>query len=549
MSGHRGLSPEGWTVGRRIEAGRSALMLALAALLTDYAGTGRAIGQMLPTAETDRRAPGGTASTLGESPGAGSRPLGNSPGDTDTILLGRPGRSGPRVPNTLTRPAGPFEPQAPSGITNPVRREQAQLPTLGPLALPGERFEEDEGPADGLTLDAAIERLMVSNLDLRTQFIEIPQADADILTASLRANPLFYADANAVPYGSFSPARPGGQTQYDVSITYPFDLSKKRKSRMMVAYRAKRVLEAQYQDAVRLQIDNLYTAYIDVLAARETLRFARAALEGLNQLQSTASQLFRSGTKTEAELNQVRIQRTSAVLQVREAEGGVRRTKRALSVLLNYPLDRADRLELRGTILDVFDEPPPDEQLVEIALNRRPDLIAFRLGIERAHSDVRLAQANKYSDVYFMATPYVFQNNAPFGTKSAHSWSVAVTVPIPVYNRNQGNIQRARLNVTQTQIGLAALEEKVRGEVLEIDQEYDLSKAALAEIREDLLPEASQVRNTALRLYTGGETGVAPYLEAQRDYNEVVRQYRDALVRHRRSMLDLNTALGTRALP
>ncbi|WZO98206.1 TolC family protein [Isosphaeraceae bacterium EP7] len=536
-------------MGRRIEAGRIALALALATFVAAHGGAGRAVGQTLPSAESERMSPGRESPTLGESPGAGSRPLGNSPGDADSILLGRPGRSGPRVSNTLTRPAGPFEPQAPAGITKPIRREQAQLPTLGPLALPGERFEEDEGPADGLTLDAAIERLVRSNLDLRTQFVEIPQADADILTASLRANPLFYADANAVPYGNFSPARPGGQTQYDVSVTYPFDVSKKRKSRMMVAFRAKRVLEAQFQDAVRLQIDNLYNAYIDVLAARETLRFARAALEGLNQLQSTSSQLFKSGTKTEAELNQVRIQRTSAVLQVREAEGGVRRTKRALSVLLNLPLDQADGLELRGTILDLFDEPPPDEKLIEIALGCRPDLNAFRLGIERAHSDVKLAQANKYADVYFMAAPYVFQNNAPFGTKSAHSWSVAVTVPIPVYNRNQGNIQRARLNVTQTQIGMAALEEKVRGEVLEADQEYDLSKAALAEIREELLPEASQVRNTALRLYLGGETAVAPYLEAQRDYNEVVRQYRDALVRHRRSMLELNTALGTRALP
>ena len=50
-------------------------------------------------------------------------------------------------------------------------------------------------------------------------------------------------------------------------------------------------------------------------------------------------------------------------------------------------------------------------------------------------------------------------------------------------------------------------------------------------------------------LITSGETSVLDYLEAQLAFNEVVRQYRDALVRHRRAILDLNTAVGERILP
>ena len=123
----------------------------------------------------------------------------------------------------------------------------------------------------------AIERLIRENLGLRARLFELPQADADILTASLRANPLFYADSQLVPYGSYSRERPGGPVQYDINITYPLDVTHKRKARTLVARRAKRVLEAQYQDAVRVQIDNLYMAYTDVLGVRETIRFAQAA--------------------------------------------------------------------------------------------------------------------------------------------------------------------------------------------------------------------------------------------------------------------------------
>src|SRR3954453_20720953 len=135
--------------------------------------------------------------------------------------------------------------------------------------------------------------------------MEIPQARADILTASLRANPILYADSQLIPYGSFSRNRPGGPTQYDINITYPLDVTHKRRTRTDVACKAKRVLEAQYQDAVRLEIDNLYTAYVDVLGARETVRFARASVGGLGQVAAITEKQRQAGTITAAELNPV----------------------------------------------------------------------------------------------------------------------------------------------------------------------------------------------------------------------------------------------------
>ena len=57
------------------------------------------------------------------------------------------------------------------------------------------------------------------------------------------------------------------------------------------------------------------------------------------------------------------------------------------------------------------------------------------------------------------------------------------------------------------------------------------------------------VRDTAFKLWQGGSSTAVDYLEAQQDFNDVVKQYRDALVRHRNAMLDLNTAVGSRVLP
>ncbi len=187
--------------------------------------------------------------------------------------------------------------------------------------------------------------------------------------------------------------------------------------------------------------------------------------------------------------------------------------------------------------------------MINLALNYRPDLRAYRLGVKRAEADVQLARAERFSDVYLLYQPYTFQNDAPIGLKSARSWAVGLTVPMPVYNRNQGNIRRAGINVNQSRTELAALERRVMTEVEQAEREYAVTRSAVARIERDILPKADRVRDDAVQLFSRGGSQVVEFLNAQREYNDVVREYRNLLVRHRRSMLGLNTAVGLRILP
>ncbi len=515
----------------------------LAIILAHLAQTAWAQG---PTIESETpSAPGGGDSLLGPSPGEVGGPRGDSPGQEGGVLGGRPGPSVPRVPPSVTMPGGTFLPER-RGIALPEALPIAEVPLYGPLALPAEA--EDEGPPNGLTLDAAIERLMQANLNLQAQALEIPQAQADILTASLRANPVFYADGQLIPYGGFPKDRPGGPPQYDVNISYPLDVTRKRRARIAVASQAKRVIEAQFQDAVRLQIENLHTAYVDVLAARETVRFARTSLTGLGKLLQLAETQKEKEFSTQAEVNRVKILRDAAEIGVRESESALRQAKRTLAVLLRIPPAQADALELRGTIRDVSSPPPPEEELIRVTLASRPDLVAYRLGVGRAAAEVRLAHANRLSDVYLLYQPFTSQDN-PTPLRNATSWALGVTVPLPIYNRNQGNIRRAQVNVDQTRTELAALEEQVVSDVRKAREQYAVTRASVERIERDLLPSSRQVMSTASELYRSGQENLVFYLNAQRDYNEIVRQYRDTLVQHRRNMLNLNTVVGQRVLP
>jgi cobalt-zinc-cadmium efflux system outer membrane protein len=493
-----------------------------------------------------------TNSRLSGAPGAGTGAFRTSPGGGESRLVER---SGPGLPATaratdVLNSASGYE-QGPTGRTGragvmpPAPLPGQTVPLYGPLEVPE---GDDVGPAAALTLDAAIERLVRTNPDLRSKAQEIPNAQADTLSAGLRANPLLFASADNVPYGSYSQRRPG-ENSYAVTLIQPVDVNRKRKVRVIVAQQAKKVTEAQYQNAVRLEIDNLYTAYADVLDARETVRFARASLKGLNDVLGTTEDQYKKGFQPQTEVDSAAIQRDTAEIGLEQAETALSQAKRTLATLIAVPPSEADLLEVRGSIRDGAPPPPPVEDLIRLALCTRPDVVAYRFGVRRAQEAVTLERAERFPDVFVLYTPYGFRNNAPEGEKSATSWGVGALVSLPLFNRNQGNIARAQGNVIQTRIELDGLERQVVTEVQRAATEYGSTLSAVGRLERDILPRARRVRDHKYRLYTAGQENVTTYHNAQRDYNEAVRQYRDTLIRHRRSMLRLNTAVGQRILP
>ncbi len=296
-------------------------------------------------------------------------------------------------------------------------------------------------------------------------------------------------------------------------------------------------------------IQNLYSAYVDVLAARQAVTYAEVSKKGLEDVLKTTMTLLKEDKATSADVDQARSDREIAVVGLMEASEASRRSKRQLAELLSLSPAEAQRLELKGTIQDVAPPLPPDAELYELALQCRPDVVAYRLGTMLAEANVTLQRRNRYQDAYVLFQPFTYQNNMPYGKESGASYAFGITVPMPIFNRNQGNIERARLNVNQSQVEREYAERRVILEVEQALNEYRVSGQIARHIRQQIEPPSRSARNDRLRLFTEGEATVFDYLNAQRRYNDMVKAYLDAAVRHRRSMLALNTAVGQRILP
>ena len=497
--------------------------------------------------------PGAIEPALGPGPGALAPAMNLPAGTAGAGPIGGKRRVG-RLPRGT-------KPQMAGATLVAARDMQLAAPLPAPAAaglaavpIPATRIDaailQDPGPADGLTLDAAIDRMMAANLDIRALRHELPQADAEILTAGLRTNPLVYMDTQFIPYGTFNDQRPGGPTQYDLNITYPLDVSKKRHARTVVARMAKSTLEAQYQDVVRRQIDNVCRAFVNLQAARLDLLSARASVRRQEAFLAELRRAARPGDPAAADtVDHLKLVLARTKTSLGEAEGAFADAQEGLAVLLNLPGTETAALQPRGRLQTETPPPPEPEELATLALRCRPDVRAARLGIDRADAELRLQRANRFDDVYLFYDPITYQDNRPSGLPSAHSWAVGLTFALPIFNRNQGNIARAESNISQTRVELSALERRVTAEVRVAAREYQRSRTALEQIEREILPLAAATLERKTAELSEGEITADDYQGHLDDAAEITQAHRDALVRHRRAMLDLNTTVGLRILP
>lgn len=445
----------------------------------------------------------------------------------------------PPPPNDRGAPEKPSEPlPAPQRLNEP--------PAVSPLLEVLSELEQSS--TAGLSLDAAIERLLNANLDLAAQFQDIPKARADVLTAGLRNDPVVFMSAVPIAYGQFSAQRPGA-TAYDITFVQTLDLSGKHKSNKRVAQKSVPILEAYYQDAVRLEIDRLFTVYVNVLDARSMLRAAEANLRRLGEAAEKCAEQLRQGRGSPNDRTRLSIRRARARIAVRQAEASLRNARRNLSVLLAIPAEQADQLRLCGSLRTLAPPPPPVAELIEIARRSRPDLQAYHLSVDRARAELRREKAEALDDFFLFFTPYQALDQTPQGKQVGNSWEIGVLVPIPSLNRNQGEIAHARVNVSQWRMEVERAEHQISEEVRRAATEQELSRQAVEQYERDILAPGRSRREEAYRGFLTADKTVGSFLSAQRDYEEMIRGYVEALARHRRAMLRLNTAVGQRILP
>jgi outer membrane protein, heavy metal efflux system len=239
------------------------------------------------------------------------------------------------------------------------------------------------------------------------------------------------------------------------------------------------------------------------------------------------------------ELERSRVAAMQYETAVRQADLQLRQARVKLQLLLGRAtLD--ENLDVSGPIRR-------DEQQFNLedirtrATTLRPDLLLGRQAQARNQADLRLQLAQGKID-YTTGVEYRRQQ-APSGM--GNSLGFFFSAPLPVFNRNQGEIARAQQEISQAMAQIRALEARVNTEVVTAWQQYSTSRGLLDDIEKRMLTKAKDVRQTTEYSYRRGEATLVEFLDAQRAFNDVMQSYNEARANFARSLYLIDSVTGS----
>ena len=182
----------------------------------------------------------------------------------------------------------------------------------------------------------------------------------------------------------------------------------------------------------------------------------------------------------------------------------------------------------------------PDD-LKALALRNRPDLRAAALGVTASQSQYSLAQANGKRD---LDAGLDYSHAA--GTNTA---SVFFSIPLPIFDKNQGEIARTRFAITQAQETQSAASEQVLTDVANAYENLHTNDEIVQLYMSGYLQQAQDSRDISAYAYQRGGASLLDFLDAERSYRATELAYRQALASYMLGLEQLRQAVGTRSLP
>jgi cobalt-zinc-cadmium efflux system outer membrane protein len=392
---------------------------------------------------------------------------------------------------------------------------------------------------DPLTWAQVRAKFISTNPTLLAARMGIEEARAQEITAYLRPNPQFTAATDYIhpfkSYGSLQDAQPS------VSLSYLIERMNKRGLRLETARKGTGVAVSQLADQERTLLFTLRSAFIQVLQQKAVLALAKDNLAYYDRVLDVSKERFRVGDIARVDLDRLQLQRVTYESDLQTATVNLRTAKIQLLMLMN---DRTpvDQFDVTGSF-DFSEALAPLPELRQTALETRPDLQAAAQSIEQARSAHALAKANASTD----PTVSLDGGRLPQTSGGTYGYSyvgLSISIPLRIFDRNQGEILRTNLDITRNERLLSATEAQLYSDVDSAYATITSTVTLLKPYKAQYLKQALTVRDTVTFSYERGGASLLDFLDATRDYRAVQAAYLNLVGSYLSAAAQMNLAVG-----
>ena len=391
-----------------------------------------------------------------------------------------------------------------------------------------------------ITLDEAIQMALQHNHNLLAARTTIQQSEAEETTANLRPNPSLFTDWEYLPlsHSSQNAQYLHDSTEGDLGLSYLIERGKKRQHRLQAAKDITAQTRSLVADNERGLTFNVASLFVNVQLAESTLELAEKDLKSFQQTVDLGELRYNKGAISEDDYLKIKLQLLQFETDYQQAELAKVQALSDLRQLVGYESVAAD-YDVAGP----FDYQPLKGNLEDFqlkALQNRPDLRAAQQGVTAATSQYELQRAIGKQDVTVQGN-YSHVN----GINAASFYG---SIPLPIFNRNQGEIARTRFAITQAQEQEKATNGQALTDVRDAYEGLRANERIVQLYRSGYLDVAQKDRDIAEYAYKQGAVSLLDFLDAERSYRATQLAYRQALASYLLGLEQLRQAVGTRAL-
>jgi outer membrane protein, heavy metal efflux system len=417
-----------------------------------------------------------------------------------------------------------------------------KMPPLPPPTPPATAPAPATNAPTKLSIDEAIRLALQHNHALQAARTTILQNQAEEVTANLRPNPTLSWDSQFFPLFSpsqFSADYLENQAQFDVGISYLIERGKKRQHRLQAAKDQTAVSRSTVTDNERTLIFNTSQQFISVLLAQSTLDLAKQDAESFQQTVNISESRYKTGDMSQSDLLKIKLQLlqfqsdlSAAKLAKIQALAGLRQFIGFESVTDDF--DVSGDLEYKPVHADL-------QALKGLAAQDRPDLRAAQEGVTAARSQEALERANGKKD---LSVSFDYTHTA-----GINSGAFFFNIDLPIFDRNQGEIAKARFAITQAEETAIETAQQVNTDILDAYGALRSNDEIIQLYQNGYIEQAKESRDITEYAYKRGAASLLDFLDAERTYRSNQLAYRQALASYMTALEQMRQAVGTRDLP
>ena len=403
---------------------------------------------------------------------------------------------------------------------------QAEAVSAGPLAI---------------TEQQAIALFYQRNLGLIAASLNIDDAQAQEIIAAAIPNPVFSLIVSELNPKISRPENRGQAVPAVLpQIQQLIETAGKRRLRIESSELATEAVNFDVQDVARVLTNAVRRSYYNLLLAQKTLKVASDNLERYREILRVNEVRLKVGDVAAVDFIRIEVESLKIQGDQDQARAALNQARADLLLLLGWP---ENSIEI--TAVEAWPEAAPEialarqDQLVERALERRPDMKAARIRIAQAKKMLTLAQRLVIPDVTISA---FYERDA--GNFFPNSGGVGISLPIPLFYQQKGQISKARVGVTTAELALAQSEQGVRTEVLKASASWQSADAIARRFETSVVKRIETLRKAREIAYQKGAVGVLDLIDAERSYKAIMLDYYTALANRSKAWADLLMAYG-----